>query len=71
MTYSPFPEHELEALALENDEAAKKLQNAPRFADVYTKRAAMLRNAVACHLALRERFLEAETNRRGQLGRAS
>lgn len=70
MTYAPFPEFELEALALENDEAAKKLRNSPTFARLYTDRAAMLRNAIACHVALRDRFLEAETNHRAALGKS-
>jgi len=63
MTYAPFPEFELEALALENDEAAKRFQNAPSFSKLYGDRAAMLRNAVACHIALRDRCLTAEMDR--------
>lgn len=64
MTYSPFPTQELEALALDNDEAAKRLGGAStKFGALYTSRAAMLRNAIACQDALRERCLMAELDR--------
>lgn len=64
MSYAPFPEFELEAVALEYDEAAKRFTNAPKLCAHYANRAAMLRNAVACHIALRERCLTAEMHNR-------
>lgn len=63
MTYSPFPEFELEALALEYDAAAKRFGDGTKFREFYTNRSAMLRNAILCQNALRERCLLAENDR--------
>lgn len=56
MTYSPFPEHELRRLAEEYEATAKQV--GPKMREFYTARAAMLRNAIDQHEALRSRFLE-------------
>lgn len=61
MTYSPFPEFELKALAKEYADAAARFPEGTRFRELYASRDAMLRNAVVCHEALRERCLIAET----------
>lgn len=61
MSYSPFPEFELEALAREYETAANRFGEGTKFRTLYADRAAMLRNAVTCHEALRERCLLAET----------
>lgn len=61
MSYSPFPEFELEALALEYETAAGRFKDGSQFKTLYAARAAMLRNANSCHEALRSRCLLAET----------
>ena len=61
MSYAPFPEHELEALAREYDTAAERFGEGTKFRALYAGRAAMLRNANVCHDALPERCLLAET----------
>jgi hypothetical protein len=54
--YAPFPEIELRKLAMYYDEQARLLPRSP-----FAERAAMLRNAIQCHAAVRERMLIAET----------
>lgn len=63
MSYSPFPEFELEALAAEYETAAARFREGSTFRDLYARRAGMLRNANVCHEALRDRCLKAELER--------
>ena len=68
-TYAPFPHAEMEALAANYEEVASKFPVASPLSKFYSTRAEMLRNALACHVALRDRFLEDTAAHRGALGR--
>lgn len=70
--YAPFPTIELEALAAEYEKIVEGIaRDDSRFVAALRRKATMLRNAVLAHNALRDRFLEAETSHRAELGRRS
>lgn len=67
--YAPFPTIELEALATNYEEVACKFPVASPLWRFYSTRAEMLRNAVLCHEAVRDRLLNETAQHRGTLGR--
>ncbi len=56
--YQPFPETALAALAFWHDQAAAVWKVDTKMHHEHTFRAATARDALAAHLALRDRFLE-------------
>jgi hypothetical protein len=58
--YAPFPTIELEELAAEYERLSDGMRIGRRWKDSLTRKAEMLRNAVKCHEALRERCLISE-----------
>lgn len=62
--YAPFPERDLEIVAQYHEEEAAGLWRGTWAGDVHAHAAKTCRDALAAHLALRERFLLAETERR-------
>ena len=55
--YNPFPERELKLLIAHYDEIGAKVRPG-NLREYLTRQSAMLNDALAAHLALRERFLE-------------
>lgn len=68
--YAPFPEQELEDVAKYHDDAASIWGEGSWAHRTHTLSAKICRDALAAHLALRERFLLAETERRAALGKS-
>lgn len=58
-TYAPFPTVELDAIARECDHVLTFIRDGELRARIIA-RAKVCRDAIACHDALRERFLESE-----------
>lgn len=58
-TYAPFPTVELDAIARECDKLLDFIRDGELRTRI-TARAKVCRDAIACHDALRERFLESE-----------
>lgn len=58
--YSPFDESGLEEIALDHDNAARQFKAGGIFRTKHEGSAAMIRNAIRCHVALRARCLESE-----------
>lgn len=69
--YSPFPEREMAALAFWHEQAAAVWKVDSNMHREHLRRAADCRNAVAAHIALRERFLEQSMELRAEKARVA